>query len=143
MTLSLSNLLTILGLAANLVWLIVNLRIDAKITARIDQLKEWMEERHVSADFCKGCHATADERFRGIERRVAALGGVRCSGSSRPTTSLRFTSCSVGISAGSGIELGELRFERGKPGLRGADLVHERDEGFGRGQRLNRLFRIV
>jgi hypothetical protein len=36
-----------LGLAAQLVWTLVNLRIENRILLRLDELKEWCEERFV------------------------------------------------------------------------------------------------
>ncbi len=68
-------LLTIGGGIANIVWLLVNLRIENKIGRKIDELKDWMGERYMSRDACEGCQKAAAVRFDDIERRLASLEG--------------------------------------------------------------------
>jgi hypothetical protein len=58
---------------ANLVWMFVNLRvqgrvrkIEARVTARIDELKEWMDKRYVAGEH-QGCeHRPAASSLRVI-----------------------------------------------------------------------------
>ena len=58
--------LTAVGLLANLVWTIINLRIEGRLERRFNDLKEYMEERYVCADLC-------EERFHAICRRLDKL----------------------------------------------------------------------
>jgi len=50
-------LVIVAGLLANLVWLIVNLRIDAVLSRRIERLKDEMADEYVPLKLC-------DERHR-------------------------------------------------------------------------------
>ena len=65
------------GGLANLIWMLTTLRIENRIAARIDGLKEWMEDRYVSVSRCEGCHATLGVHLVEIERRVTKLETVR------------------------------------------------------------------
>jgi hypothetical protein len=65
------------GGLANLVWMITTLRIENRIAARIDRLKDWMEDRYVSVPRCEGCHAAVAVQFVEIERRVTKLEAVK------------------------------------------------------------------
>ncbi len=60
-------ILTGVGLVANLVWTVVNLRVDARLGQKIDGLKEYMDEHYIRRREC-------DERHGETFRRLASLG---------------------------------------------------------------------
>lgn len=65
----------IYGLAtlANLIWFVVTMRIDNRIGAKIDALKDWMNDRYMSKAECQGCQRTWDVRMAEVERRLSVL----------------------------------------------------------------------
>lgn len=66
-------LLVLLGMVANTVWVMANLRIENRIGERVESLKEWMEKRYVSVKALDDLSARSDERYTEITRRLAAL----------------------------------------------------------------------
>lgn len=66
-------LLVLLGMVANTVWVIANLRIENRIGERVESLKEWMDERYVSVKSLDALAAKSDERYSEITRRLIQL----------------------------------------------------------------------
>ena len=65
--------LVALGMLGNLVWMIANLRIEGRITTRLDALKDWLEERYVSTKEFEGCRTFCAGQHAELCRRVDAL----------------------------------------------------------------------
>jgi hypothetical protein len=66
-----------LGLAGNLGWMLINLRMENRIGVKIDGLKAWMEDRYVSVAAWEGCRRLCGERHAEVCRRLEELEGRR------------------------------------------------------------------
>ena len=69
--------LVALGMLGNLMWMIANLRIEGRITTRLDALKDWLEQRYVSnkewegcRDVCAAWHTEICRRMDAVEKRA-------------------------------------------------------------------------
>jgi hypothetical protein len=62
-----------IGGLINLIWMLVTLRMDNKIGAKIDSLKDWMEGRYVSLSTFIGHQTAVSIQHAEVERRLARL----------------------------------------------------------------------
>ena len=65
--------LVALGMLANLVWMIANLRIEGRITSRLDDLKTWLESRYLGIKEWEGFYAVYTSQHADLTRRVELL----------------------------------------------------------------------
>jgi hypothetical protein len=65
--------LVALGMLGNLVWMIANLRIEGRITSRLTELKDWLEQRYVGTKEWEGFYAVYVSQHADLTRRVEAL----------------------------------------------------------------------
>ena len=58
----------VVGLMGNLIWMLINLRMESRIGAKIDALKDWMGERYVATHAFQGCQTLCAERHTELQK---------------------------------------------------------------------------
>lgn len=72
-----SAAIALLALAGNLLWTMANLRIENRIGAKIEGLKEWMALQYVSSAQFAGLKELLDERHKGLCKRLDVIESER------------------------------------------------------------------